>query len=58
MPAPRWALLFPKLDNEVHWTELAEASCFGQRLQLDAAADFSDPVTNFTPCRWSCGSLS
>jgi long-chain fatty acid transport protein len=46
MPAPRWALLFPKQDNEVHWTA-GVGLVFGQRLQLDAAADFSEPADTY-----------
>jgi hypothetical protein len=42
-PAARWALLFPKQTGSVHWSA-GLGVVIGRHLQIDAAADFSDPV--------------
>jgi hypothetical protein len=47
LPAPRWALLFPKGSGTMHWSGGA-GIVLGQRLQLDAAADFSDAIDIFS----------
>jgi long-subunit fatty acid transport protein len=46
MPAPRWALLFPKQSDQTHGTAGA-GLVLGQRLQIDAAFDLSKVVDTF-----------
>ena len=43
LPAPRWAVLFPKGSGSMHWCG-GLGFVLGQHLQVDASADFSDLV--------------
>jgi long-chain fatty acid transport protein len=46
LPAPRWAVLFPKRDGAVHVSGGAGFTA-RRHLQVDVAVDFSEPVNTF-----------